>query len=167
MNELTKIIFLDIDGVLNSEESYKQIGTYKVFSPKSLNALERILKVSGAKIVISSAWRYSHTTQEMQDMLAGFGVTCEVIGETPSTGPIYFESDDTDIIQPIYPTRGKEIKAWLDENTHGPIHFVIIDDISDMDELSSHLVQTSFEKGLGPEHVGPALEKLDMVYESR
>ena len=62
-----KVIFLDIDGVLNHENFYETrfnteiypngFGTYPLceFCPESVGNVNKILKETGAKIVISSS----------------------------------------------------------------------------------------------------------------
>ena len=59
-----KIIFLDIDGVLNTKWWYTQMDrkTPKdkygyAFDPKAVANLKRIVEKAGADIVISSSWK--------------------------------------------------------------------------------------------------------------
>ena len=82
-----KILFLDIDGVLNSLDSSHKLGTLHKFAPKSIKALNDVLKATGAVIVISSSWRFSHSYQEMEDLLQEQGVKCRVVGQTPFNAP--------------------------------------------------------------------------------
>lgn len=52
-----KIIFLDVDGVLNSHAALNG-GVYCGMDPKCVLALNYLLEKTEAKVVLSSAWRY-------------------------------------------------------------------------------------------------------------
>jgi HAD domain in Swiss Army Knife RNA repair proteins len=52
-----KVIFLDIDGVLNCKEIPNPSKFLYIVDEKLLRRLERLLKQSGAKVVLSSSWR--------------------------------------------------------------------------------------------------------------
>lgn len=114
-----KIVFLDIDGVLLNLESYS--GGQRP-DPKCLERLNRITDQTGAKIVVSSSWRYD---PNIAKVLKGWGVTASIIGVTPCLA--------------ISRTRGEEIFAWLQEHKDGYLgveSFVVIDDDDDMGDLS-------------------------------
>ena len=76
-----KVIFLDFDGVLNSEASFryemrrKNIRVAKTLSAIACSNLQYILEQdSSVKIIISSTWRHIHTRVELQDILSTYGV---------------------------------------------------------------------------------------------
>lgn len=92
-----KIIFLDIDGVLNCESAYRngecqyqewvwedgRKDHYQRFCVRSKELLNKLIDETGAKIVISSTWRHSgiefmRKVWEMEEMSG------EIIGITPS-----------------------------------------------------------------------------------
>ena len=52
-----KIVFLDFDGVLNSEQSVRELGTRYRFAPNNVAALNEVLRQTDAFLVISSSWR--------------------------------------------------------------------------------------------------------------
>jgi len=126
---LLKIIFLDIDGVLNpvrfmnilhkmrkelgkgvkTEDNYGQY-----FAPWCVDALNKIIKETDAKIVITSTWRRFLKLPDLIQMWKDRGLP----------GEIY---DVTDILNLM---RGEEIQQWLLENTVDS--YVIIDDDDDM-----------------------------------
>ena len=139
-----KVLFLDIDGVLNSEQSaiyYNRLnvenGGFNDFScPIARSNLHSILEeLPDLKIVVSSTWRLGETLESMRGVLAQLALIKpdRVIGMTPSLrgGKV----------------RGDEIQAWLDANP-GVERFVIVDDDSDMAHLMNSLVQTSWRHGL-------------------
>lgn len=53
-----KVMFLDIDGVLNSDQTPNPRKLPYVVDRKLLTRLKRVLKRTGAKVVLSSTWRY-------------------------------------------------------------------------------------------------------------
>jgi hypothetical protein len=138
---LINIIFLDIDGVLNSMQfmikSGKDYGRQAI-DPDAVSYLNQIIQQTNAKVVISSSWRIIHRLSEIKDILYSRGFIGDIIDETP-------------ILRSNNRIRGDEIQLWLDNNKVD--NFVIIDDDSDMGDLKDRLVQTSFKYGLCEEHV--------------
>jgi hypothetical protein len=155
-----KIIFLDIDGVLNHQKWYefrhKNVDIKLVaseypkyeFDPNSVECLNWITDATGAKIVVSSTWRHGKTVEELQELLKSVGVTGEVIGKTPSFGsPKNYDGRGEN---PGYTIpRGCEIDYWLDRQDFQRINwsievqkeyaekskvsnYIILDDDSDM-----------------------------------
>ena len=115
-----KIVFLDIDGVLNYEDSTSRNGLYLGIDEKRLRQLKRIVRATGAKIVLTSTWRifYNLDTKEQTEQTGKYLANkfrrahLKVYGKTPD---IYWAH------------RGDEIKAWLEEHTEVD-QFVILDD---------------------------------------
>jgi hypothetical protein len=134
-NEKYKVIFLDIDGVLNVD--YHERDKYgNLFHPHFVNNLKRIIKETGAKIVISSSWRFSGFIV-MREMWKDRNLPGEVIGITDSLN----RNDDLSFYERL--ERGYEIQDYLN-NHPNIINYVIIDDDSDMLESQmSHFVKTS------------------------
>ena len=52
-----KVIFLDIDGVLNSLDCKEKIEGYLFVEDKKIALLKELIDATGAKIVLSSTWR--------------------------------------------------------------------------------------------------------------
>lgn len=135
-----KVIFLDIDGVLNViPQGHDEYGG--IFHPEFMENLKWIVEETGAKIVISSSWRKSGL-KEMQALWKARKIAGEVIDTTPSlylqkSGGIVFYNDrlaqhPTPRTQNYSIPRGCEIQYWLD-NSETPIeNYVIIDDDTDM-----------------------------------
>lgn len=150
-----KIIFLDIDGVLNNQditnfhkgkvgdEAYDVFDRDDLFDPKCVNNLNSIIEATGAKIVISSSWRVLFDINELRDILANQKVNGEIIDHTNRFGC----------------ERGHEIQEWLDR--HPDVSsFVMLDDGTDMAHLIDRLVNTDFEKGLEEKHIEEAIKML-------
>jgi len=135
-----KIIFLDIDGVLNSEltnysKEYPDGPKGSSFIDENLvTILNNIIEKTGAKIVLSSSWRKSRTVEEMQELLEFKGFKGEIIGKTPI---LVFKSNIEGGYHNSVP-RGCEIKAWLEISKEilgdkmSKVRYAILDDDSDM-----------------------------------
>lgn len=154
-----KIIFLDIDGVLNSvmydcqrteERRDNRIDMSRV------ELLADIVKKTGAKIVFSSTWREDWEISEglcgedgryVNDCLARYGLS--IIDKTPHLG----YSDD----------RRVEILTWLARHRSEVESFVILDDIScGWGELYERVVITNpYGYGLEENHVKMAINILN------
>ena len=83
-----KILFLDIDGVLNSAKWYARqrngLDDLAHFDPTLVRRVDEIAGRTGAAVVISSAWRLSHPLDELRTLLRRAGlVRAPMIGETP------------------------------------------------------------------------------------
>lgn len=131
---MKRVIFLDVDGVLNSLQYFKKCRSSGVKSDDIDNECVMILKTivdrSGADIVLSSTWRrIPQLRDQLVERLAMYGLS--IIGDTP----IIFDKE-----------RGDEIKQWLDGHPEYE-SFIILDDDSDMGPLLEHLVQTSYYMG--------------------
>ena len=136
-----KIIFLDIDGVLNNYDTLTDENwNERKWEPNLVEMLKRIIKETGAEIVLSSTWRRIESYCDIikNDMKINY------IGKTPV----------------LWKKRGIEIQTWLDENP-GVEKFVILDDDSDMVHLMDHLLQTDGEFGLTEEIADEAIEMLN------
>ena len=148
---MRKIIFLDVDGVLNSEEfsrwlwdnHEKKYRGYEMLDQRAILCLQDIVFITGAEIVLSSSWRISSLrTKQLKEQLLPYGL--EIVDRT---------------ISDAHGERGDEIKEWLSRNPDVS-HYVILDDDNDMSDIKDHLIQTTFHKGLLPEHAVKAIEML-------
>jgi len=123
-----KVIFLDIDGVLNViPQGHDAYGG--IFHSDFVENLKRIIDETDAKIVLSSSWRHSGEAK-MLAMWEFRNLPGELIGLTPDLYRFLdFEGERTMV-------RGDEIQAVLDRETE-ITNYVILDDDTDM--LSSQL----------------------------
>lgn len=132
----TNIIFLDIDGVLNTgrnqdiqEKADGKSSYYHQFQfdDRCMGNLKEIIFKFSAYVVISSSWRIEKDTIYWSSILRNFkryNIEDRIIGKTPSFSTI----------------RGKEIEKWLKLNEDIVSNYVIIDDEDDMLDLQNHLV---------------------------
>lgn len=131
------IIFLDVDGVLNSSiffesrertakeeeknDIYKYL--YDLIDDNAVANLQRIAEQTNAEIVLSSIWRFNHY-ENIKSILKEKGLKAKIIDKTPRCKTF----------------RGVEIYEWIRENidylnidSAGKFkNYVIIDDDDDM-----------------------------------
>lgn len=149
-----KVIFLDIDGVLNSMDWYKRRTRVKSetwdqyhaqeFDPVALALIKRVISETGARVVLSSTWRLS---EEGVTFIKGLGI--DILDCTPRLPRPSGSSVE-------YCERGKEIQVWLDERmqqAEAPCEmidrYVIIDDDTDMlPEQTEYCFHTDNKFGL-------------------
>lgn len=153
-----KVIFLDIDGVLNSREydAHRNFDELTNIDKTRLPYLKEIVDRTGAEIVLSSTWRGHWSVHRelcdvdgryINDTLAEFGL--KIIDKTPDLG--------------LGAERADEISKWLKITLYKVDAFVIIDDCAfGWGKLSGNLVKTSPRVGLGleREHVEKAVKIL-------
>jgi hypothetical protein len=127
-----KIIFLDVDGVLNT-----RLGS---LDADKLDILQSVVQATGAAVVISSTWRHhEHQMVRLRPELERRGI--RIAGQTPISA-----SRDPSERFWVASTRGAEIESWLTDHP-GVSRFVILDD-SDFTALKGWLVQTNASVGL-------------------
>ena len=165
---MSKIVFLDIDGVLNTGWWYSQMdrNTPKdkygyAFDPRSVANLKKIVDETGADIVISSSWK-SFGLSELEDMWQDRGLPGKLIGITPnSVSDEMLLNADLDHME-IFSVREMEIKEWLDKHGKKVSHYVIIDDMDNfLPEQKSHFVLTDPEVGITDEDADKAIKILN------
>lgn len=123
---MNKIIFLDIDGVLNVYPVGRdEFGS--LFHKHFVENLGRIVSETGAKIVITSTWR-SDGLDRMREMWVKRGYPGVIIDITPNEFDVVRSGkfEFYDLVD-----RGHEIELWLSRNSHINYQYVIIDDDND------------------------------------
>lgn len=142
-----KVIFLDIDGVLN--DGFTMLRTGKDFPTRDhLDCLKAIVDATNAQIVLSSSWRY-HKSDFNDAKNALRNVELVIMDKTKE----------------LPRGRGAEISEWL--GRHSEVDsYVILDDHDDeytnfLPEQYEHLVLTTFYEGLLPKHISAAVEILN------
>lgn len=158
-----KVIFLDVDGVLNCITTKAKIDGYMFVDDEKVALLKEIIDHTGAKVVLSSSWRYGwyvtdhfeesrdsdlrdiHMFEALRDKLLDFDI--ELLDYT----------DD-------FSRRGEEISAWLKQWQGEPVEsYVVLDDMASI-EIQPHckyLVQTSMTHGLQAKEVAQAIRILN------
>lgn len=142
-----KVIFLDIDGVMNSIGPRKQDprGLVDFLEPDNVAVLNAIVAATGAVVVISSMWRLHTPFPELVASFAAAGCHADIIDITPDLDPR---------------ERGREVAAWLARQSEPPHRFVVIDDEYDMPDFPEKLVRTRKLFGLGARELPDVLALL-------
>lgn len=144
MEPVKKIIFLDIDGVLNCRDSKSRSpsGFIGVDDEKVLT-LREIVRQTGAKIVLTSSWkRMWFPEKELQSPDARY-----LSSKLRRKGLAIFDKTD-DQGDPML--RGAGITRWLQAHPSVTSWVVLDDDVfPDYDEngISSRFIHTSFYRG--------------------
>ena len=142
-----KIIFLDIDGVLNCQKTEARCGCFIGIDKSKVKQLRRLFDATNAKIVLSSSWKsgWERVNKELQDREGNY-----LDRRLRDEGMLILDKTD-DIWGSSF--RGKSIKHWMSQLPEGKIEqFVILDDeVFDYakEGLLPHLVQTSFYSDCG------------------
>lgn len=144
---MNKLIFLDIDGVLNCAMTTQRFSQgMRGIDPELVAELMVILQETDARIVISSSWRHMGlpTIKEIMSDNVGPSVADYVFNRVLGVTPTFRGAR----------VRGREIEAWLTHNKPGigeEWRFVILDDHDDMEPYKDHLYQTDDASGLTEE----------------
>lgn len=163
-----KLIFLDIDGVLNSDEYASSqfyltethgmsdgeimlIHRHVHIDPKALLLINDLVDRSGAEVILSSTWRAWYSTEEITEIMQKRGATFKIVGSTPI---LHGKVNSSRI------PRAHEIQAYLKSLTAQPDAFVILDDVDDMFKLKKNLVLTNMKFGITTDDVEAALKIL-------
>lgn len=118
------IIFLDFDGVLNTEQYQARLAVDRkankdawgpLFDPRAVANLRTIIDSTNAGIVISSSWRYIHCLGSLRMMWEVRDLPGEILDTLPCGA--------------TYISRGEDICCWL--NQYGQANYMIIDDLND------------------------------------
>jgi hypothetical protein len=151
MNEkMKKIIFLDIDGVLNTRDWHSRMTKDTprdefgwVFDPVAVENLAHIINETGANIVVSSSWKYLGMTK-LKEMWDIRNLPGDLLDITPNTvsDEILLNANLDEIELGV--CRGNEIKEWLSKHKGEVSNYVIIDDFDDLlPEQMCHAVITN------------------------
>lgn len=157
-----KVLFLDIDGVLNCHSTKDSCGKYIGIDDGKVELLKEIIDATGAIIVLVSTWKECWASEPRfkanQDELATY--LDEKLAKHGLTA--VDKTIDGDSFR-----RGKGILRYIELQKERGIDinkYVILDDeMFDYLEtkLTRHLIQTSFyQNGLEKKHVRKAIERL-------
>jgi 16S rRNA C1402 (ribose-2'-O) methylase RsmI len=140
------IIFLDIDGVLNTIEHLKRQkiktgeATNKFWDPTACKHITLLCEYYHAKIVVTSSWRHEYTLKQLQEFFASNNIPDKfIIDVTTSIAPQQDESNYC---------RGHEIQDWLQNNLNKTTSYIIIDDEAQfLETQQDHVVRVDKHNG--------------------
>ena len=152
---MTKIIFLDFDGALNTEH-YQGLLQYQgkpwqdeygaFFDPKAVKQLKRIIDATDADIVVESSWKYLGL-DAMKELWKVRNLPGTIIDITPSL---------------LGKNKGVEIASWLSKYAKQDIRYVIIDDeYVILDSQLPYFILTNPYEGITEEQANRAISMLN------
>jgi hypothetical protein len=167
---MQKVIFLDIDGVLNSdlwnEKNQHAISGGLLIDSDKVELLSEIRARTGANIVLHSGWKFWFNNnfeplrKESQILVELFEQkNIAIVDITPD-----FSTEEIRKTKKFSLVKGKEILAWLDEHPNVEKWIVIDDLYLHDDEIEKHQIRTNQITGLTREDVDLAI---DMLNETR
>lgn len=143
---MTKYIFLDVDGVLNSEHTLDQQSASpsnaSIICDQYLENLRNIVEKTDAKLVLSSSWRvYFGSTIDYPKHSYGVQLVQEL-----SKHNLKLHAATPFVKGKFSNERGLEIKTYIDQ--HNITNYVVIDD-EEFSDFKTHLdmsrfIQTTF-----------------------
>lgn len=133
MKTKIKVLFLDIDGVVNCKETFRTGGGAFPLDPYMAFLVGKIQLDTECKVVLSSSWRHHEESVEI--------IKQRVV-------------DLLDITPTLSSMRGDEVNLWFTSEKHGAKYeverYAILDDDSDFYD-DQPLFQTNWEIGLTEE----------------
>lgn len=115
---MDNVILLDLDGVMITtkpwESDFNLADDFAEFNPKAVIKLNQLLKETGFDIVLTSARRYAHDIEQMNEFFKTRGIEGNIIGYLP----LY----DVNLRYSRY----DEVMRFIMK--HRPEHYMIIDD---------------------------------------
>jgi hypothetical protein len=129
-----RVLFLDIDGVLNRRnfQPADSTGLRSWIEPELAARLSDVLRRAGAAIVLSSDWRIGRGRDVLAEELRAAGVDGFLRDVTPHLAGL---------------PRWREIEAWMADQGFAYEHAVIVDDAFDMGPLGDRFVRTTVLSG--------------------
>mmetsp|Transcript_60493 Transcript_60493/g.112313 ORF Transcript_60493/g.112313 Transcript_60493/m.112313 type:complete len:240 (+) Transcript_60493:104-823(+) len=148
-----RLIFLDVDGVLNSDEDYY---TPHYLDVAAMQRLARLLeRVGNVFIVLSTTWRLNDVLKgKLMRSLANNGIPhSKIVGQTPNINQH---------------NRTLEIKSWMQRNSVASLKaWVALDDMDlfaqDAMFMAGHFVHIDPHEGLQDHHADEAFRLLFMI----
>lgn len=145
-----KAIFLDVDGVLNSDDYMNKIKDKKVIGIENDIDKELVKKIvdvankTNSTIVLSSSWRYNTSSfRSLQQLFMTFNA---YLDQTPTCGN----------------KRGIEIKKYLRKHPFIKDYVILDDEVFDSfdDELMKHFIKIGTSNGING--LGEGLQDKDI-----
>lgn len=155
MEEYDKIIFLDIDGVLNTDRwefhlisnelpMGDDFGIY--FDQDSVNNLAKIIAATGAVIVIHSTWKLANSLNWVRLMWRKRRLPGHIFDITPNIPPCYNKMD--------------EIDTWLKNHQHIRSYIILDDEAEFSQSQLTHLIRVDSSMGISKSNVKDSIAKL-------
>ena len=154
-----KVIFLDVDGVLNFKGCKARCGYYLGVDDGKTHLLAKIVRKTGAKIVLVSTWKenwYPAQRKNEQDYMADY------LDERLAAAGLFIYDKTPDVADGQYLGRGEGIVEYV--HGHGVSGFAILDDCQfdyDACDLTDFWVATDERVGLTQANVDKAIDLIE------
>lgn len=144
-----KVLFLDIDGVVNCETTSQRHRGFIGIDPYMAFLVGKIVMYTDCKVVLSSSWRCSEDgIEEVKAQVCELFDTTPILGRPHGAGMEYCE-------------RGREINVWLEEHPE-VTRYAILDDENDMlPEQQENFFKTSWSTGITEEIMNDVITHLN------
>ena len=157
---MNNVVFLDIDGVLNSnfwcENNQREISNGTLIDKDKVRLLSSLIKTTNAKIILHSGWRFWFDSnfkplrieaEKLVEIFKGEGLT--IAGVTPD-----LTTEEIRITKKFSLVKAQEILLWISEHKDLK-NWVVIDDLDlHNSEIEKHQIKTdqrSEERRVGKE----------------
>lgn len=150
-----KVIFLDIDGVLNTPSSESRCGEYIGIDDEKVEKLKKIVEKTKAEIVLISTWKKYWRKEEKLKTLQDYSAT--YLDEKLAKQGLKVIDKTKDKADGRYLSRGESILEYVCRNN--VLNYIILDDCQfDYDgcDLSVKLIKTNQTEGLTEKEVKTA-----------
>ena len=168
---MKKVLFLDFDGVLNTEKYQAELRAAgksgwddfgQLFDPKAVENLKMVLDaVPGIILVINSSWKLEGLNT-MRAMWKARELPGSIHSVTPDYVPdlVNIDLDNYENIA-LLAGKGNEVKQWLSNNAPEGCAYVIFDDMPDfLPEQEEHLICVNSISGITMEDAMKAISLL-------
>jgi len=157
-----KIIFLDIDGVLNSNfwnnNHQKEISDGTLIDEEKVELLSKLTREMDAKVILHSGWKYwfdndmnplRREAKKLKNLLEKYGI--EIEGMTPDLA-----TEEIRRTKKFSLVKADEILLWLSEHTQVD-KWIVIDDLDlHNEEIEKRQIRTDSSVGLTVQNVEEA-----------
>ncbi|MBI1689483.1 HAD domain-containing protein [Methylorubrum sp. DB1722] len=147
---MTRILFLDVDGVLNTHAGWEAgHNGHDSLDPGPVARLNALCARTGCRIVVSSTWRHGpyRGPAGCRATLRRMGLTGRFHRDWRTRG--WVEADGLRCED--WP-RGKQIRDWLAAHPETAAYAIVDDDSDMLPEQLPRFVKTRFKDGLQDEH---------------
>lgn len=161
---MTRVLFLDIDGVLNSnfwnDTHQREISDGTLIDEEKIKLLAQLVKSTKAKIILHSGWRIwfndklkptRKEAQRLVEMLAGEGLAID--GVTPD-----LTTEEIRRTKKFSMVKADEILLWLEAHENVSAWVVL-------DDLDLHNIQVEAHQVKSDQKVGLTMDDVRMAEE--
>ena len=154
-----KVIFLDVDGVLNTPSSESRCGEYIGIDDEKVEKLKKIVEKTKAEIVLISTWKKYWRKEEKLKPLQDY--SANYLDEKLAKQGLKAIDKTKDKADGRYLSRGESILEYVYRNN--VLNYIILDDCQfDYDgcDLTDNYIKTNQIEGLSEQQVKAACETL-------